>query len=78
MQLTFQIVIDFFFFVVASRESSVSIQTGIADSSSVVDSANDTPPVLTASGTIDDVHPSPSVSNPPVPIHPALPSKVLD
>ncbi|VDD86960.1 unnamed protein product [Enterobius vermicularis] len=59
----------------ASRESSVSIQTGIADSSSVVDSANDTPPVLTASGTIDDVHPSPSVSNPPVPIHPALPSK---
>uniref|UniRef100_A0A0N5AWY7 Bromo domain-containing protein n=1 Tax=Syphacia muris TaxID=451379 RepID=A0A0N5AWY7_9BILA len=59
----------------ASRESSVSIQTGAADSSSLVDSANDTPPVLTASGPIDDVHPSPSVSNPSVPIHPALPSK---
>nr|CDQ06843.1 Bm10119, isoform c [Brugia malayi] len=54
-----------------SRESSVSVQRGAADSSSVLDAAANGAVHATAS-TVDDVHPTSSQ----VPVQPVLPSKV--
>uniref|UniRef100_A0A915AHH8 Bromodomain-containing protein 2 n=1 Tax=Parascaris univalens TaxID=6257 RepID=A0A915AHH8_PARUN len=62
----------------ASRESSVSVQKGIADSSSVLDNVSDGAPVpAVSSAPLDDVHPSPSVSSAsvPAPVQPVIQSK---
>uniref|UniRef100_F1KR80 Bromodomain-containing protein 2 n=2 Tax=Ascaris TaxID=6251 RepID=F1KR80_ASCSU len=62
----------------ASRESSVSVQKGVADSSSVLDNASDGAPVpAVSSAPLDDVHPSPSVSSAsvPAPVQPVIQSK---
>ncbi|VIO89498.1 Bromodomain containing protein [Brugia malayi] len=54
-----------------SRESSVSVQRGAADSSSILDAAANGAVHATAS-TVDDVHPTSSQA----PVQPVLPSKV--
>ncbi|EJD76176.1 bromodomain containing protein [Loa loa] len=55
-----------------SRESSVSVQRGAADSSSVLDAAANGAIHASASGVVDDVHPTSSQA----PVQPVLPSKV--
>ncbi|VDN84650.1 unnamed protein product, partial [Brugia pahangi] len=54
-----------------SRESSVSVQRGAADSSSILDAAANGAVHATAS-TVDDIHPTSSQA----PVQPVLPSKV--
>ncbi|KAM3727778.1 Bromodomain-containing protein [Dirofilaria immitis] len=55
-----------------SRESSVSVQRGAADSSSILDAAANGAIHASASAGVDDVHPSSSQA----PVQPVLPSKV--
>ncbi|VDM37719.1 unnamed protein product [Toxocara canis] len=60
----------------ASRESSVSVQRGAADSSSILDTASDSASApAVSSAPVDDVHPSPSVSTAPAPVTPVIQSK---
>lgn len=57
----------------------MSVQKGVADSSSVLDNASDGAPVpAVSSAPLDDVHPSPSVSSAsvPAPVQPVIQSKV--
>ncbi|VBB31273.1 unnamed protein product [Acanthocheilonema viteae] len=55
-----------------SRESSVSVQRGVADSSSILDAAANGAIHASATATVDDVHPTSSQA----PVQPVLPSKV--
>uniref|UniRef100_A0A0R3RRQ2 Bromodomain-containing protein n=1 Tax=Elaeophora elaphi TaxID=1147741 RepID=A0A0R3RRQ2_9BILA len=55
-----------------SRESSVSVQRGVADSSSILDAAANGAIHASASAAVDDVHPTSSQA----PVQPVLPSKV--
>ncbi|VDK78937.1 unnamed protein product [Litomosoides sigmodontis] len=54
-----------------SRESSVSVQRGVADSSSILDAAANGA-IHASASAVDDVHPTSSQA----PVHPVLPSKV--
>uniref|UniRef100_A0A915PH32 Bm4523 n=1 Tax=Setaria digitata TaxID=48799 RepID=A0A915PH32_9BILA len=55
-----------------SRESSVSVQRGAADSSSILDATANGGVHASASAAVDDVHPTSSQA----PVQPVLPSKV--
>ncbi|CAG9530762.1 unnamed protein product [Cercopithifilaria johnstoni] len=55
-----------------SRESSASVQRGVADSSSILDAAANGGIHASASASVDDVHPTSSQA----PVQPVLPSKV--
>ncbi|VDM95643.1 unnamed protein product [Thelazia callipaeda] len=55
-----------------SRESSVSVQRGAADSSSILDASADGSIHTSATASVDDVHPTSSQA----PVQPVLPSKV--